>query len=571
MKKIFSVEISVVVLLFLVGLVFPGPSYAFGEPDLRITDITFSPNDPRPGEVVSITASVRNQGSSDAGRFYVRIYVDGERKDYEAVSFGLDVGESEDLGFSWTAEAGQHEIEVIADDPFDRINESNEDNNSYVRYISVAPPATGGAAGDIRIAVASFTDKSNSGFANVSNGVSDLVVQNLVNSGFQVLERQQIESVLLEQQFNPANTSDLARASRIAGADALIVGSVTGIDVDKSRIDLGFLSVTGATVRVDLSFRVISAYTSQILAADSVSATAEGQTDASFNFGTIVSSLSQTSQNVCTGGFKVSKSTYYQGEVITVGYLDTSPPTAFTVQFSGPSGPVGPSTFSNYRTSSPSNPCVTWSWNPPGPLTPGNYTANIYTVPPWTPLPVGPINFQVSSGSAPPSWVGQITFGTKQFQDSVVGDAVDKALSKLDSSLAGTLNTSAMTLLNQREEFSGPQMSGEGEGTEPQPGEGGPSGLKCRVVSLEGDDSVILAGIEVECGESSGLKEDDIFSIYPASQVNDPDTGELLEIIPSTDEPIGKVILTGIYDRISRAQIIGNFSVQVGDLAILKE
>ncbi|MFW6049185.1 MAG: CARDB domain-containing protein [Candidatus Bipolaricaulota bacterium] len=566
-----SIGISVTVFIFLAGLIFAGPTYAFGEPDLSITDISFSPSNPTPGEGVSINATVQNQGSSDADRFYVRLYVDGVRQEHKAISFGLDVGDSETVGFSWDAEAGEHEVEVIADDPFDKINESDEGNNSYVRYITVVPPATGGAAKDIRVAVTSFTDKSNSGFANVSNGVSDLVVQNLVNGGFQVLERQQIESVLLEQQFNPLNTSDLAQASRIAGADALIVGSVTGIDVDKSSIDLGFLSVTGATVRVDLSFRIISAYTSQILAADSVSATAEGQTDASFNFGTIVSSLTQTSQNVCTGGLKASKDLYYQGEVITIGYLDPSPPTALTVQFSGPSGPIGPSMFSNYRTSSPSNPCVTWSWNSPGPLTSGNYTANIYTVPPWTPLPVGPANFQVSSGSAPPSWVGQITFGTEQFQDSVVGDAVEEALSRMNSSLTTTLNSSASTLLGQREEFSISQTSEDTDGETPAADPGESSGLKCRVVSIEGDDNVILAGIDIECGAGVGLNEDDIFLIYPATQVNDPNTGAIIEIIASTDEPSGKVIVTGVYDKISRGEIIGNFSVQVGDLAILKE
>ncbi len=564
MKKLFLPGFVTIFLLALVGS-FVLSGYAIGSADLVVREISFSSTNPTAGENVTVSATILNQGPGDASRFYVRLYVDGVRKHYRQIPFGLDSGETDTVEFSWTAVSGQHEIKVVADEPFDKVSEYNEQNNAYRQSISVLSGSSVSGASELKVAVASFTDKSNSGFANVSNGVADLVVQNLVNSGFQTLERQQLESVLLEQQFNPVNTSQLAQATRIAGADALVAGSVTNIDVNKTMLNLGFLSVTGVTVTVDLSYRVISAYTSQILGAQSVTAKAEGETDASFRIGTMLNSLSQVSQNVCGGGLRTSKNVYYQGEVITVGYLDPFPPSSLTIQFSNASGPIGPSLFSNFKTTSGGNRCATWSWNPSGTLPPGTYSVDLYSWPPSS--PIASKGFQVSGGVAPPNWVGQVTFGTQQFQDSIVGDAVEKALTKMSTSLVNTLNNSTPTLLNQREQYTQPQPSEQPEEQEPEQGQP----LQCRIVSMESDDKVILAGIERECGKNAGIQEDDIFYIYPASEVIDPSTGNVIEIIPKTDQPSGKIIILNVYDKISRAQLIGSFNINVGDLAILKE
>lgn len=565
MKKYLLTGFIPLLVLSLLG-VFYLSGHAIGSADLVIRDVSFSPTSPTAGDNVTISVTVLNQGPGDTSRFYVRLYIDGVKKHYKPVPFGLDSGETDTVEFAWTAVSGQHEIQVVADEPFDKVSEFNEQNNTYRRFISVLSASSVSGAPELKVAVASFTDKSNSGFANVSNGVADLVVQNLVNSGFQTLERQELESVLLEQQFNPANTSELAQATRIAGADALIAGSVTDINVSKTSLNLGFLSVTGATVTVDLSYRVISAYTSQILGAESVTAKAEGETDTSFRIGTMLNSLSQVSQNVCAGGLRTSKNVYYQGEVITVGYLDPFSPSSLTIQFSNASGPIGPSLFSNFKTTSSGNRCVTWSWNPSGTLPPGAYSVDLYSWPPGP--PVSSTSFQVSGGATPPNWVGQITFGTEQFQDSIIGEAVEKALRKMNTSLVNTLNTSTPTLLDQRDQYTQPQPTEQPEEqVEPEESQE----LKCRIVSMEGDNKVILAGIQKECGKNAGIQEDDIFYIYPASEVRDPSTGNLIEIIPKTDEPSGKIIILNVYDKISRAQRIGSFNVNVGDLAIMKE
>lgn|GEM_PF-438979 len=536
--------------------------YTANGADLVVTDLEVSPTRPNPGDEVEISARVLNQGPTDTRRFYVRLYVDGESFDYKAVSFGLDSGEAETVTFSWTARPGEPELRVTADDPFDRIDESNENNNSLSRVISVTERAQGDAGDKLKIAVVSFKDKSNSGFANVSDGVADMLVEKLVNSGFRVLERQKIESVLFEQKLNPSSNSELARASRVVGADALIVGSVTGIDVNETKLDLGFLSVTGATVRVNMSYRVISSYTSEILSADSITTEAEGQTDASFRIGTFLQNVSQVSTNVCAGGFRTNKSAYAPGEVIRVGYLDNNPPTNYTIQFFNSSNPIGPTLFSNFKSTSYSSNCVTWNWNPSSSLPPGNYSVKLYTWPPTNVL--ASRSFSVSMGATSPNWVGEITFGTKQFSDSVVGDAVEKALSRISSELSYTLNNSSATLLNQRSQYSG-EAEADADEDEVES-----DGLKCRVVSVEGENTVILAGVDGNCGQDEGIKVDDIFYLYPAESVQDPNTGELLEIIPRSDEPKGKVIILDVFNKLSRAQIIGNYPVNTGDLAIAK-
>jgi len=542
----------IIISLFLL----PGTSViAFSQPDLIVTELTFSPADPRPGEEVELRVKVTNRGNRDTNRFYVRPYVDGNRLDRESIPFGLDAGESEKIDFTWVAEAGRHEIEVVADDPFDRVDETNEENNGLTRTIDVSQPATGTARSELNVAVISFEDRSNSGFANVSGGVADMLTEKLVNNGFNVLERRRIEDVLYEQRLNPENDSDLARASRVIGADALITGSVTGIDVNRTKIDIGFLSVTGATVEVNFSYRVISSYTGRIIAANSISARAEGQTDASFNLGVLIDSTTRISRDVCTGGLRTSKSVYGTEEVISVGYLDNNPPSDYTVQFFDSAGSIGPSLFSNYKTSSSSDRCLVWNWNPQSTLPPGNYTVRLYSWPPVSVL--ASRNFSVSAGAGAPEWVGEITFGTKQFGGSVVGEAVEKGLSNISSDLAYNLNDSASRLLDERKNYTGDSEQ-EREKEEK---------LKCRVVSLEENNNVVLAGVDGDCGSNEGVQVDDIFHLYAAESIQDPNTGDLLEIIPKSEEPKGKVVVVNVYDKVSRGQIIGDFDVSVGDLA----
>ncbi len=523
--------------------------------DLVVSNLNISPRNPSPGDRVEVSVEVLNQGADDTDRFYVRLYVNGDRVDHKPIAFGLDAGETDTVTFSWSVQPGENQLKAVVDDPFDKVAETNEDNNSLTQTVVNAQPAAGSSARDLTVAVVSFEDRSNTGFANVSHGLADMIIEKLVNSGFHVLERQEIERVLFEQRLNPSNNSDLAMASSPIGADAIIAGSVTGIDIRKSRISLGFLTVTGATVGVNMTYRVISAYTGEILSGGSATGKAEGQTSASFNVGAMINSISQVSTSVCTGGFRADKNVYAPGEIVTVGYLDPTPPSTFTVQFFDSGGfSITPPLL--FQSTSPSNNCATWNWNPSPSLTSGSYSVKLLDSS-WN--VVASKNFSVSSGTSPSAWVNQVTFGTKEFADSIVGEAVEKTLATVAAELTGVLNDSSSILLEQR---------GKSPSTGGENGKGKPKGLRCQVINLAGENTVILGGIAGNCGKKEGVKVDEVFSLYAAKTVSDPDTGELIEVIPKTEDPKGKIVIIDVYDKACRAQLLGSFEAEEGDLAI---
>ncbi|RLE36560.1 hypothetical protein DRJ24_00275, partial [Candidatus Acetothermia bacterium] len=93
------------------------------------------------------------------------------------------------------------------------------------------PALAQGSPSELVIAVARFDDRSGSGLANVGGGVADLLVERLVNAGYRVVEREESDSILAERGLNPLLTGDLAEAARLVGADLLLIGSVTKVDI----------------------------------------------------------------------------------------------------------------------------------------------------------------------------------------------------------------------------------------------------------------------------------------------------------------------------------------------------
>jgi subtilase family serine protease len=96
-------------------------------PDLIIQDISWSPSSPKMGDIVTINIKTKNQGSENAGGFYVCYYVDGSYYDRDYVS-SLSDGSTTTTSFTWTAECGNHAIKAIAD-CYNAVTESNEGNN----------------------------------------------------------------------------------------------------------------------------------------------------------------------------------------------------------------------------------------------------------------------------------------------------------------------------------------------------------------------------------------------------------------------------------------------------------
>ena len=86
-----------------------------------------SPLNPSPGETVTFTITVRNQGTGSASPFWVYCYIDGSRKNPGRV-FGIPVGGTWIVTLTWSAEPGTHTIKAVADQ-YNQLRESDETNN----------------------------------------------------------------------------------------------------------------------------------------------------------------------------------------------------------------------------------------------------------------------------------------------------------------------------------------------------------------------------------------------------------------------------------------------------------
>ncbi|GFO96332.1 hypothetical protein ig2599ANME_0520 [groundwater metagenome] len=113
---------------------------AEGAPDLAILDITWSPTNIGAGNYVSFTATIKNQGSGNAGSFYVYWYIDGSKVDEDYVS-SLGAEATTQVSFGWTATAGSHTIKAIAD-ATGTVSETSEENNELSETFYVTPVVT---------------------------------------------------------------------------------------------------------------------------------------------------------------------------------------------------------------------------------------------------------------------------------------------------------------------------------------------------------------------------------------------------------------------------------------------
>jgi len=107
-------------------------------PDLIIQDITWSPERPSIGDIVTFTVIIKNQGSGKAASSLVYFYIDGSSRGYQDVQ-EIKPGATVTKTFTWTAQTGQHPIRAVADGA-DSITESNEFNNRTTVIFSISPP-----------------------------------------------------------------------------------------------------------------------------------------------------------------------------------------------------------------------------------------------------------------------------------------------------------------------------------------------------------------------------------------------------------------------------------------------
>ena len=99
--------------------------------DLTVNSISFSPNAPREGQSVTITARVANVGYRAASSIGVRFAVDGVVQSPDRSIASLAPGASADVSIQWPSQGkpGTHTV-VATVDPKNSIRESDEANNA---------------------------------------------------------------------------------------------------------------------------------------------------------------------------------------------------------------------------------------------------------------------------------------------------------------------------------------------------------------------------------------------------------------------------------------------------------
>lgn len=109
-------------------------------PDLIVdSPIILSPANPIPGDIITFTGVVRNNGNEDAGPSTTLFKLDGVNFDTQSTGLLTPAGTESETSISWTGTLGSHTIEVCADDG-DSVVEADETNNCTTTPFTVTVP-----------------------------------------------------------------------------------------------------------------------------------------------------------------------------------------------------------------------------------------------------------------------------------------------------------------------------------------------------------------------------------------------------------------------------------------------
>jgi hypothetical protein len=112
-------------------------------PDLQVVGKIHHPSNIVNGEIVTISAEIRNIGNIYSKDVVITFYVDGKEVKSQIINH-LDKGRSRLIPFTWLATAGSHELKVKID-PENEIVEIREDNNVKTAGVDVQEPDVLGA------------------------------------------------------------------------------------------------------------------------------------------------------------------------------------------------------------------------------------------------------------------------------------------------------------------------------------------------------------------------------------------------------------------------------------------
>ncbi len=530
-------------LLLLLGLVSIGASAL---PDLVVSEIGIEPSHPQAGQSVFIEATISNHGYSTVeNSFLVRIFVDGREIAVESIRGTLRSGDSKRVSVEWLAVAGPHALSVEVDPPIGRIEESDETNNTEIRILNVSLSAEAEAAiGSLKLVVAPFEDLAVSGFVRVGQGVADKLVERLVEAGVRVLERSELESIMRERALNPSLTTDVAMAGQLLGADLLIAGSVTDVSVVSSTLQLGFLSFSGAKADVSLSARLIDVYSSRIMNIVPADGHAEGTTGFSVDLTGFLSLLQADSSDICGGGLQIVRSWYNVGESIPIGYRNPGASAWFSIEITTGTGSFVKWLGWQYIGT---DDCAVWYWdqlNVAGlQVNPGVYSARLWNGTAY----VAEVGFQIRPGvSLTAHPVSEVTVGTAQFEETVVGSALNFAIDDLANGLIAVLEDMSPILAERRASLQLPEPM---------------------TLAKEGQVAAILPDgrIAINIGASSGVTHGDFFEVLDVVNVIvDPQSFEILDY--DILGVRGEIVITEVRDRVSFGVLTSDFEPIIGDI-----
>lgn len=517
----------------------------FALPDLIVTQLEISPAAPADTALVTLTVVVENIGRSDVSKsFFVRFTVDDHEIDLVPLA-SLPSGGTERLTTTWTATAGLHLLSVEVDEPFNRVHEADEQNNTRSLHVDVPLDDEAMAVlAPLKIAVARFDDVSGMGFVNVGQGVADELIDRFATSGLRVLDRAELDAVMQASGLNPALPSDAAAAGRLIGADLVVLGSVVGVHVQAASLSLGFLRFDSASVDVNLSAQVIDVYGSQALSLVSAKGHHEGTTGFSIDLGPLLSFLSTGPSEVCSGGLQADQARYNSGQTVLLGYRNDGAPGWFGVEIYSSTGAFLKWLGWQFVDT---GECRTWFWdqrNASGSaISPGIYTSKLWDGTSY----VDAVGFQIRPGiglSIPAT--DEITMGSRQFDATVVGMAMNRAIGQLTSALLLSLVDVAPQVLDREAPFAAARMM---------------------VASREAQIAAILPDgrIAINLGASSGVTEGDVFEVLDVENlILDPQTSQILAYDVVSVK--GEIRIAEAHERVSYAVLMGDFIPAIGDV-----
>lgn len=275
------------------------------------------------------------------------------------------------------------------------------------------------------IAVAPTVDRSGSGLLNVEYGLSEMLEGKLRDAGYMVVPSRALESWRLGQGI-PVRTPEVWKAAAHAlGAGLLLLPALENVQTARITLSLGFLVLEAVSAQAALSVVLWDVQNNKEIAKLSGTGTAQGQMTPSFRLFLVIP------WDVCLGGLRTNKPLYLQGEPVLIGYLDPNPSNDFYVVVESAATPAL-SWTSAILTSTPSEPCVRWTWDQmfgATPASPGTYLVKLYK---WTGsawIHIATQTFAIESGF--PAWGLELTFGTPEFATTPWYQAITNALEDL--------------------------------------------------------------------------------------------------------------------------------------------